>query len=88
MLHRIKIVSLMQTVAKPFIQESIHHPFLLDHVRDVKRAVCTWLKLLNFNHPRVVVNLQMQIWLEQGLPGFFKLVCQPQHRGVPATPGN
>ena len=64
MLHRMEIVTLAQTVAEPLIQKSIHHPFLFDYIGDVERTMGTRMKLLNFDHARVVTNLQMQVRLE------------------------
>ncbi len=57
MLHRVEVVTLVQTVAEPFIQKSIHHPFLFDHIGDVERTVSARMQLLNFDHARVVTNL-------------------------------
>lgn len=55
--HRMKVMSLVQAVTKPLVQKPIHHPLLIDQVGHVQRTAGPRMKLLHFDHARVVVHL-------------------------------
>ena len=63
--HRLEVMSLVQAVTEPFVQKSVHFPFLFDQIGNIHRAMGSRGELLYLDHARIVVNLQMQIRLEQ-----------------------
>ena len=59
MLHGLEVMILMQTIAEPFEQKSIHSPFLINQVRNVHRTKGARSKLLHLDHTGIVVNLEV-----------------------------